>query len=277
MNLGQALVFGALTALIDVAFVRFACWNDCGDSSIIAVSLLSIASLLTFRVAVVTALYFDENGVRADWAIAYTLRAVEAESTAILSNLLPAHAVASITQGTQVVPRLCPRAVVLVLDLVNFTALAATMTSRELMDLLNLIYSKLDEVVEESGLWKVENEAGVCVCGDIGGEFTISLHLQIDTVGDSYIAVSTGIDQPAGWTDYAKVVGFNAGDGSGIEDCYRTRYQLESTFALAARMLAVLKRLREVTGLPIHSRIGVDAGKLVAGLIGSKRPRYCKN
>jgi class 3 adenylate cyclase len=88
--------------------------------------------------------------------------------------------------------------------------------------------------------------------------------------------VSTGIDKPAGWADFAKVVGFRAGDDSSLEDRYRSRFELESVFALATRMLAALKQLRTTMGIPVHCRIGVHTGKLVAGIVGSKRPRYCE-
>jgi hypothetical protein len=155
MNFRRALVWGCITTVSDVVFVRAACRSPDGD---VVLPLLSFASLISFRASALLASYFDENAVRADWAIGRTLRAVEAEATAILSNLLPTHIVSAITHGTPVTPRICPRATVLVLDLVEFTALASTLSSRELMETLNAIYSKLDELVEASGLWKVSRQ-----------------------------------------------------------------------------------------------------------------------
>jgi hypothetical protein len=156
MDLVRTAVWGVATIISDVIFVRLVFGDSYGSTTDgIIHAFLAFASLFTFRICTLLATYFDENGVRAEWSIVRTLRAVEAEATAILHNLLPAHAVSTIMLGFPVTPRVCRHATVLVLDLVNFTSFASNLSSRECMELLNIIYSKFDELVDASGLWKV--------------------------------------------------------------------------------------------------------------------------
>ena len=109
-----------------------------------------------------------------------SLEGVGAEATSILENLFPAAAVAALMRGDSVAPRSYPRAVVLVLDLVDFTRMTAALPGgpRELMGLMNVIFCRLDLLVEAAGLWKAE------------------------TVGDAYIVVATGE-----WEPEAPIVG----------------------------------------------------------------------
>ena len=200
------------------------------------------------------------------------------------------------TRGEPVQPRSCPRAVVLMLDLVDFTRMVAGLEGgpRELLGLMNALFCRLDgasltrsasasawlttpsyrclaALVEAAGLWKAE------------------------TIGDAYIVVATGDSDapPAGWADLSRAAAVAFGEpgalpplaaGSGGDSAVaaaasaarlRGRFQLEAVFALADRMLAELASLRERSGLPIHCRIGIHTGSVVTGLIGSKRPRYC--
>jgi class 3 adenylate cyclase len=38
----------------------------------------------------------------------------------------------------------------------GFTEMSSSLSSVELMDVLNTVYSRFDELVEDAGLWKVE-------------------------------------------------------------------------------------------------------------------------
>lgn len=244
--------------LIDVSFRR----NLPGD-----VAAISIASLCVFRVFFVWSAYAFEYSERSVYASHRAVTAADKDSKALLRNLFPATVVASLVRGEAVPPRSCSDVAVLYADLVGFTKLGSSMSSSEVMGILNVVYSRFDELVEAAGLWKV------------------------DTVGDAYIVVcglpelvsppsSEHTDDGGSCSD----VGMNDSLMMGPlsrDLCFGTsgesaaRQNIDKVLRLASRLLTELRHFREHLGLPLHMRIGVHCGEVVTGMVGSARPRFC--
>lgn len=122
--------------------------------------------------------------------------------------------------------------------------------------------SAFDELVENSGLWKLE------------------------TVGDAYIAAG-GLFSGGS---------HDGGPSATYDSKLVLRSNLDATFKAASKMLVsvcttilrfsvctscpgsqdVLRKFRERTGLDLHMRIGIHVGTVAHGVIGTFSPRFCE-
>jgi class 3 adenylate cyclase len=101
----------------------------------------------------------------------------QAKSETLLLNILPAPIAARLKDGETVIADNIPEVTVLFADLVNFSKWASTASPVTLVHTLNTIFSKFDELAEQSGLEKIK------------------------TIGDAYMAVA-GL--PGTRTDHAE-------------------------------------------------------------------------
>jgi guanylate cyclase len=113
-------------------------------------------------------------------AIAFRLlRAEQQKAQALLLNILPEEIAATLKDDNQAIANQFDGVSILFADVVNFTALSATMSATELVDLLNEVFSHLDTLVEKFDLEKIK------------------------TIGDCYM-VASGVPRPR--QDHAQVL-----------------------------------------------------------------------
>jgi len=156
-----------------------------------------------------------------------------------LLDLVPASMVSTVLSADQlpVTTSVRRRAVLLQMDLCNYTALASSIPSDQLARHVHSIFSKIDEILLEpraqaKGLFKM------------------------DTIGDAYVA--------AAWLEESSRLGAAANNS---EIC---RCMLDAAYA----MIDALARYSECSGTAFDCRIGVDAGEVVAGMQGQLQPRF---
>lgn len=95
-----------------------------------------------------------------------TLAAERAKSEKLLRNALPSRIVERLQKGEARIADAYPNVVILWADLCDFTHLASTLAPERLVDLLDDLFCRFDEIVQEHGLEKIK------------------------TVGDGYLAVA---------------------------------------------------------------------------------------
>jgi guanylate cyclase len=99
------------------------------------------------------------------------LRQEQEKSERLLLNVLPVEVAERLKSDNQIVADQYDSASILFADLVGFTPLTAELTPRQMVELLNEIYSRFDSLVEELGVEKIR------------------------TIGDSYM-VASGLPRP---------------------------------------------------------------------------------
>ena len=97
-----------------------------------------------------------QNEIKEREAVELALRLAQQKSDDLLLNILPAAIVENLKKGEGCPAERFESATVLFADLVDFTSLAARISPLELVDLLNQIFSKFDELTEKHGLEKIK-------------------------------------------------------------------------------------------------------------------------
>ncbi|WP_293130115.1 adenylate/guanylate cyclase domain-containing protein [Microcoleus sp. bin38.metabat.b11b12b14.051] len=97
-----------------------------------------------------------QNEIKEREAVELALRLAQQKSDDLLLNILPAAIVENLKKGEGYPAERFESATVLFADLVDFTSLAARISPLELVDLLNQIFSKFDELTEKHGLEKIK-------------------------------------------------------------------------------------------------------------------------
>ena len=142
--------------------------------------------------------------------------------------------------------RFCPCrvrfAVVMHLDVVNFTQLCRKLGHMAVAQLMHELFSAFDESVKSlrSRLFKM------------------------DTVGDAYVA--------AGWLFPDEDE--DEDEGSGGEEAGSARNTCHQVLWLGGMMLMHTRQLRKRSGHELHCRIGVGTGRVLAGSMGWLQPRF---
>eukprot|EP01025_Chloroclados_australasicus_P032514 TRINITY_DN3297_c0_g1_i4.p1 TRINITY_DN3297_c0_g1~~TRINITY_DN3297_c0_g1_i4.p1 ORF type:complete len:735 (-),score=99.90 TRINITY_DN3297_c0_g1_i4:3335-5362(-) len=133
-----------------------------------------------------------------------------------------------------------PEVTVLFSDIKGFTAMSQSVPPSAVMQFLNRLYSRWDEMLQAFGVYKVE------------------------TIGDAYMVAAglmTTIEEPDGTVKYqvGKVDPRHAHRALGFGQA----------------MLAAARDLETPHGEPVQIRIGIHSGPVVSGVVGSKMPRFC--
>lgn len=148
----------------------------------------------------------------------------QARSDALLHSILPSAVATRLKESPGVVADLHPDVTVLFADIVGFTPMSAAMTPDHVVELLNLVFTRMDGLAIDHRVEKIK------------------------TIGDAWMAVA-GLTHPT--PDH-------------VSDC--------ADLALAIR--DEVCRLGEVSGTPLTVRVGLAAGPVVAGVIGTRRFGY---
>lgn len=115
--------------------------------------------------------YLYERLARADFQARQKLKAAQERSERLLLNILPVSIAERLKQEQSTIADSFSEVTVLFADLVGFTRLAEGTSPTALVELLNLIFSKFDQLAEQHGLEKIK------------------------TIGDAYLVVA-GLPEP---------------------------------------------------------------------------------
>ena len=136
---------------------------------------LSAASLLlnTFWICCICncSVYFYEKLSRANFLTNRQLLEAQEKSERLLLNILPRPVAEKLKQGPDIIAESFSEVTVLFADIVNFTQLTETQPAANIVDLLNKVFSRFDQLAENHGLEKIK------------------------TIGDAYM-VAAGLPQP---------------------------------------------------------------------------------
>ena len=152
----------------------------------------------------------------------------------LLLNILPGPVAGRLKAGETVIADSFPEVSVLFADLVDFTPFAGTVAPAQLVNTLNLVFSRFDDLVEKHGVEKIK------------------------TSGDAYMVVG-GLNLPGGAGGGAE--GGAAGHALAVAD-------------MALEMLQVVEALKENSQMTFELRVGIHSGPVVAGVIGKKKFSY---
>jgi len=97
-----------------------------------------------------------QNEIKERQGVELALRLAQKKSDHLLLNILPAAIVENLKKGEGSPAERFESATVLFADIVDFTSLAARISPLELVDFLNKIFSKFDELTEKHGLEKIK-------------------------------------------------------------------------------------------------------------------------
>lgn len=151
------------------------------------------------------------------------INAEQEKSEKLLLNTLPASIAKRLKADERNIANQYKDVSVLFIDIVNFTPIASTLTPEELVNLLNHIFNKFDEISLKYGLEKIK------------------------TIGDAYL-VASGLPEPK-------------------------KDHLSSCIKAAIEMLDFIHMEYGATN-QLNVRMGLHAGPVIAGVIGSLRFAY---
>lgn len=152
------------------------------------------------------------------------IQAERKKADELLLNILPAPIAQRLKEAPGVIADNFSDATVLFADVVDFTRLAARLSPAEVVQLLNEMFSRFDQLAQQHHIEKVK------------------------TIGDAYMLVA-GVPTPR--ADH-----------------------VEAMAELALAMRASLADLRTPDGQTLHIRIGMHAGPVTAGVIGTQKFAY---
>lgn len=158
---------GVTTAftLLPVAYVVVA-RRDSWDAA-----LLEGVGLITFGVLILTVAFVLERSKRVAFLAQRELAAERQRSDDLLHNILPEPIAQRLRENPGAIAESAEEATVLFADIVGFTNFSSELPPHEVVELLDLLFGKFDDLCEDSGIEKVK------------------------TIGDAYMAVA-GIPRP---------------------------------------------------------------------------------
>jgi len=147
----------------------------------------------------------------------------------LLFEVFPQHIAQTLRDGRKVEPEYREMVTIFFSDIVGFTNISSTLSPMKISDLLDRLYNSFDALSHKHDVFKVE------------------------TIGDSYMAVTNLIkDQP----NHTK---------------YIAQFSIEAVNAAKATLIDV-----EHPDLGcVNIRVGFHSGPVVANVVGSRNPRYC--
>ncbi|GLC68228.1 hypothetical protein PLESTF_000664200 [Pleodorina starrii] len=150
-----------------------------------------------------------------------------------------------------------PEVTLLFADIRGFTPMCEELEPRQVMALLNSLYSRYDAMLDEYGVYKVE------------------------TIGDCYFVAGGLIHEDEDGMAAVRGGGGGGGGGGGTdggeeEDEDVDSLHAERVFGFAQAMLSAASEvLMPTSGSPVEIRIGLHTGPVVSGVVGTRMPRFC--
>ena len=139
--------------------------------------------------------------------------------------------------NAEVMARTFENCTVVTADIVGFTELSRSIGAFKLIQVLNALYSRFDEVCERLQLFKV------------------------GTVGDAYVFVS-GLDSMANKKEATTSTASTSEQSAAIavEACQQMKKEIES--------------VGDLLGVPLQMRFGASTGEVICGVIGTHKPNW---
>jgi class 3 adenylate cyclase len=100
--------------------------------------------------------YYLERYTRRDFLQKYTIQAQRDRADKLLYNVLPERIAERLKESTETIAEEFSSATVLFADIVNFTPISARFGPREVVDMLNELFSHFDELVDKYGVEKIQ-------------------------------------------------------------------------------------------------------------------------
>ncbi|KAL8593730.1 hypothetical protein ACOMHN_036274 [Nucella lapillus] len=168
----------------------------------------------------------------------------KAKNIELLHDIFPPDIATKLWRGENVEPMKMDDVTMLFSDIVGFTAICSTATPMQVVNMLNSLYTHFDNYCVTLDVYKIEM---------IGDAHCVAGRLQrkswIETIGDAY-CVAGGLHR-------------------------QSKYHAQQISWMAMRMMDAASREKSHDGNPIKMRIGIHTGNVLAGVVGSKMPRYC--
>lgn len=160
---------------------------------------------------------------------------------AILYSVFPPHIAERVARGDSVNDYYA-YAVVIFVDVVGFTTLSNSTDSKEVVSMLEELFSEFDAICIKYGIVKIK------------------------TIGDAYLAVAFSDDS----TRHTDVE--NGADS--LNETLLPKSVLSRATLASLEMVQVLPNSKDVRMNKLHVRIGMHAGPVTAGIIGRDRLQY---
>jgi class 3 adenylate cyclase len=100
--------------------------------------------------------YYLERYTRRDFLQKYTIQAQRDRADKLLYNVLPQRIAERLKESSETIAEEFSSATVLFADIVNFTPISARFGPREVVDMLNELFSHFDELVDKYGVEKIQ-------------------------------------------------------------------------------------------------------------------------
>jgi len=100
--------------------------------------------------------YALERYTRRDFLQKYTIQAQRDQADKLLFNVLPARIAEKLKQSNETIAEEFNSATVLFADIVNFTQISARFAPHEVVDMLDELFSRFDELVDKYGVEKIQ-------------------------------------------------------------------------------------------------------------------------
>jgi adenylate cyclase len=100
--------------------------------------------------------YYLERYTRRDFLQKYTIQAQRDRADKLLYNVLPKQIAERLKESDETIAEEFNSATVLFADIVNFTPISARFGPREVVDMLNELFSHFDELVDKYGVEKIQ-------------------------------------------------------------------------------------------------------------------------
>ena len=187
----------------------------------------------------------------------------------LLKQILPESVISRLKQGQHLIADEHDEVTVVFSDIVSFTTMSSKVATWEVVGLLDELFTKLDELTDKHGVYKVETIGErsdeydsfwshplrhlprPCVHAFILTLPDVSRHFPaLEFPGDCYMVVS-GHD-PASKHNHA-----------------------DRAVHFAMDMISVASSMRTPLGEPLQLRVGMHSGPVAAGVVGTKGLRYC--
>jgi len=153
-------MLGGLTLIILVALQsKFNAHYDVLDPYLLQILNISTTGLICLTIAWTLSVLIDQSEE--------SLRAEQKRSDDLLHNILPVNVARDLKETGKTVPKRHKNVTILFTDFKGFTELVATIPAITLVNELNDIFGRFHEIVEETGVEKIETigDAYMAACG----------------------------------------------------------------------------------------------------------------
>ncbi|MEQ8560922.1 MAG: adenylate/guanylate cyclase domain-containing protein, partial [Cytophagales bacterium] len=153
-------MLGVLTLIISTAFQsKIIAHYDVIDPYFLQMVNISTTGLICLTIAWTLSVLLDRSEE--------SLMAEQKKSDDLLHNILPVNVAKDLKETGKTIPKRHKNVTILFTDFKGFTELVASIPAIDLVNELNDIFGKFDEIVEETGVQKIETigDAYVAACG----------------------------------------------------------------------------------------------------------------